>query len=156
MKINQNQSNAYRRSTKNQPKSTKNQSKINQKSTKNQPKWCPGAFQGGSWKQVGARISAVEFLWGHFGATWPILDDFGGPLKSKGAPKTSQKIQYGDFWASGSGPGSAKSCFWRVLENASIFEWIFNGFWLHFGSVFGWFFMFFSLPFRGCFFNDFL
>ena len=72
-----------------------------------------------------------------FGDIWEILGDFGDPLKSKGAPKTTHKIQYGDFWASGSGPVGAKSRFWRVLENTLIFEWIFNGFWLHFGSVFG-------------------
>ena len=65
-----------------------------------------------------------------------ILGDFGGPLKSNGAPKTSQKNQYGDFWVSRSGPGSEKNRFWRVLENTLIFEWIFNAFWFDFGSIF--------------------
>ena len=100
-------------------------------------------FEAGWCQDLRGRVFVRPFC-----ATWPILDDFGDPLKSKGTPKTSQKIQYGDFWASGSGPGGLKSCFWRGLKNALIFEQIFNGFWLDFGSLFGRFFMFVSLHFR--------
>ena len=85
-----------------------------------------------------------------------FLDDFGDPLKSKGVPKTSQKIQYGDFWASGSGPESPKTRFWRVLENALIFEWIFNGFWLHLDLLFNDFHVFVHCLFEAVFFNDLL
>ena len=51
----------------------------------------------------------------------------------KGALKTSQKNQYGDFYVSGSGPGSEKHRFWRVLENT----WFLNGFLMLFGLILG-------------------
>ena len=35
-----------------------------------------------------------------FGVTRSILDDFGDPLKSEGASKTTRKNQYGDLEAS--------------------------------------------------------
>ena len=40
-----------------------------------------------SWKQVGSRISAGEFLGGHFGATWAILGAILDPAGRQGAPK---------------------------------------------------------------------
>ena len=53
---------------------------------------------------------------------------FGDPSKTKGAPKTSQKIQYGDFWAAKSGPKAPKSRFWRGLKSALIFGLFLDGF----------------------------
>ena len=78
-----------------------------------------------------------------FDATWPILDDFGDPLKSKGLPKMGQKIQYGDFLASWNGPKAPKIFVWWGLQNTQIFEFIFNSFWLYFGCV--WLMIFYVL-----------
>ena len=52
----------------------------------------------------------------HFGATWAILDDFGDSSKSEGAPKTTQKIEYGDFLAPLGGQKAEKGGFGRRLE----------------------------------------
>ena len=41
------------------------------------------------------------------------------------------------------------------MKNASIFEWIFNGFGLYFGSVFEWFFIYLLIAFLRLFFNVF-
>ena len=51
-----------------------------------------------------------------FNVTWPILVGVGDPLKSKGAPKTAQKIQYGDFLAPLGGQKAEKGGFGRRLE----------------------------------------
>ena len=42
--------------------------------------------------------------------------DFGGPSKSEGAPKTAQKIEYGDFLAPLGGQKAEKGGFGRRLE----------------------------------------
>ena len=51
-----------------------------------------------------------------------FLAPLGDPGKSNWAPKASQQIQYGDLWASRSGPKAPKSLFWRGLNNTLIFE----------------------------------
>ena len=53
---------------------------------------------------------------------------FGDPSKTKGAPKTSQKIQYGDFLAPRGGQKAPKSRFWRGLKSALIFRSFLDGF----------------------------
>ena len=96
--------------------SIKNRFKIHQKSFKNQSKsmkMVPGS--GSKPSSVPGPQQRHRFLHARhvFGATWSISVDFGTTKKSKVAPKTIPKNQYGDFWASGSDPGSAKNRFWR-------------------------------------------
>ena len=71
-----------------------------------------GHEKGGEKGDPGLRIVR------HFGVTWASLADFGDPLKSKGAPKTAQKIQYGDFLAPWGGQKVKKKGFGRRLEKA--------------------------------------
>ena len=78
----------------------KNRRKYHQKTIKNHQKTLKvdPKMEPGKRLAPGALPGAPGFaLFDNFGATWAILDDFGGPLKSKGVPKTDQKIEYGDF-----------------------------------------------------------
>ena len=88
--------------------------KIHQKS----PKWCPGPLRKGFWKKVGKHVNANDSMLRHFGFTWAILVDFWDTSKSEGAPKTVQKIQYGDFLVHFGGQRAEKRGFGRRLEQA--------------------------------------
>ena len=62
------------------------------------------------------RASAGLRILTPFGVPRPILYDFGDPSKSEGAPKTVQKIQYGDFLAPLGGQKVKKRGLGRRLE----------------------------------------
>ena len=66
---------------------------------KNPQKWCLGAFRKGFWKNVRTSVSASDSILINFGVTWVILENFGEPSKSRGVPKTTQKIKCGYFLA---------------------------------------------------------
>ena len=59
----------------------------------------PGALPGST------RVRFFDAFWHRFGD----FEQFWGPLKIQGGAKTVQEIQYGDVWASGSGPKAPKS-----------------------------------------------
>ena len=69
--------------------------KIYQSSIPNQPKWCPGTFQGRSWKSVGSRTAPGADSEQHggwflepFGATCRFWLPFGLQLGANGMPKS--------------------------------------------------------------------
>ena len=141
-------------------------SKIYAKIMKIHEKWSQEATKK-AWEIIKNEVLKTSWFWGAFlearglrfswllaslGRFW---DDFGDPLKSEGAPKTTQKNQYGDLEASGTSPGAAKNSFLGPLENASFSGWIFHAFRFLFGSFFWCFLLFFPLPFRDCFMNVF-
>ena len=121
------------------PKFVQNPSKINQKRpqiVKNtsferfRRQIAPRSAPGGSRERSSIRCGQP------FGACLVENGAPRDPLKSEGAPKTSQQNQDGDLEASGKRPGAAKKCFLGPLENVSFFGWFFHGFRLHFGSLF--------------------
>ena len=87
-------------------------------------------------KELSGCRSPSERLWSHhlmlFGRLFYVKNRFWmifwAPLKSKGAPKTARKIQYGHCLAPRGGQKAPKSRFWRGLKSASIFGSFLDGF----------------------------
>ena len=99
------------------PKSIKNHGKSTKMVTRNAPK----AILEASRFQERSQGGPVSIFLSIIGATWAILADFWDPSKSEGAPKTVQKIQYGDFWAPRGGQKVKKRGFGWCLKKHEIF-----------------------------------
>ena len=96
----------------------------------------------------------------HYVDFWPL---WGHPWKSRGCQKRSKKFNTATFRLPEAAPGTQKVVLEGVFKTASIFEWIWDAFWLQIRWISQWCFMFFRcwfeivfLWFVHCFSNWFL